>query len=120
MAETPTSQSTVPDNPAALWTGRIPVLADVFDARRQIRPYLDPTPAIRSEPLSELLGCNVIVKCESLLPTGAFKIRGGINLISRMTPEQLSRGIVAAQSSVRSGAGSRRGTSRWMAVSAIM
>jgi threonine dehydratase len=74
----------------------VPTLADVFDARTVIRPYLAPTPAIRSEPLSDLLGCNVIVKCESLLPTGAFKIRGGINLMSRLPADQLQRGVVAA------------------------
>jgi threonine dehydratase len=51
---------------------------------------------IRSEAISELLGCNVILKCESLLPTGAFKIRGGINYMSRLSPEQLRRGVVAA------------------------
>ena len=96
MAESPSTSITNPDAPAALWTGPVPTLADVFEARLQIRPYLNPTPAIRSEPLSELLGCNVIVKAESLLPTGAFKIRGGINLMSRLSREQLNRGIVAA------------------------
>ena len=82
--------------PARLWGGPIPTLADVFKARSVIQPYLNPSPMIRSESLSELLGCNVILKCESLMPTGAFKIRGGVNYMSRLTREQLDRGVVAA------------------------
>lgn len=79
-----------------LWTGPVPTLAGVFKARSVIRPYLNPSPMIRSDSISSLLGCNVILKCESLMPTGAFKIRGGINYMSRLTPEQLRRGVVAA------------------------
>lgn len=99
MAVSPSPQSETSSSRAGaprLWEGRIPTLADVFDARAVIRPYLAPSPTIRSESLSDLLGCNVIVKVESLLPTGAFKVRGGINLISRLTSEQLARGVVAA------------------------
>jgi threonine dehydratase len=81
---------------ARLWNGPIPTLADVFKAHAVIRPHLAASPAIRSESLSALLGCNVIVKCESLLPTGAFKVRGGINYLSRLTREQLDRGVIAA------------------------
>lgn len=79
-----------------LWAGPVPTLADVFRARRIIRPYLDPSPTIRSESMSDLLGCNVILKCESLLPTGAFKVRGGINYMSRLSTEELQRVVVAA------------------------
>ncbi|GAC1449841.1 MAG: hypothetical protein NVSMB9_33920 [Isosphaeraceae bacterium] len=37
-----------------------------------------------------------MLKCENLNPTGAFKVRGGINLVSSLTPEERSRGVVAA------------------------
>lgn len=79
-----------------LWAGPVPTLADVFRARQVIRPYLDPSPMIRSEAMSELLGCDVVLKCESLLPTGAFKVRGGINYMSQLTLEERQRGVIAA------------------------
>jgi len=79
-----------------LWTGTIPTLADVFAARKRIRPYLQPTPFIESESLSEKLGFRLLIKCESLNPTSAFKVRGGINLISQLSDEQRERGVVGA------------------------
>ncbi len=78
------------------WTGSIPTLADVFAARKAIRPYLKPTPLLDVESLSERFGCRILVKCENLNPTGAFKIRGGINLMSKLSDEARARGVVAA------------------------
>jgi threonine dehydratase len=81
---------------ADLWTGALPTLADVFRARAVIRNYLKPTPAIESAALSERMGCRVIVKCENLQPIGAFKVRGGIYLLSQLTDEQRAAGVVGA------------------------
>jgi threonine dehydratase len=58
-----------------------PTLADVFVARARLRPYLPPTPLVAAPALSEALGCEVRLKLESLQPIGAFKVRGGVNLI---------------------------------------
>lgn len=74
----------------------IPTLVDVLDARRQIGPYLRPTPLYEYPALSALLGTELWVKHENHQPTGAFKVRGGINLISRLTPEERKRGVIAA------------------------
>jgi threonine dehydratase len=82
--------------PAELWTGPQPGLADVYRAHAVIRKYLSPTPAIESAALSERMGCRVIVKCENLQPIGAFKVRGGVYLLSQMTDEQRRAGVVAA------------------------
>ena len=79
-----------------LWSGPLPTLRDSYRARAVLRRYLKPTPAIESPALSERMGCRVVVKCENLQPIGAFKIRGGIYLLSKMTPEQRQRGVVAA------------------------
>jgi threonine dehydratase len=46
--------------------------------------------------LDEATGMNLWVKHENHNPTGAFKIRGGINLVSTLTPEERARGIVTA------------------------
>ena len=42
------------------------------------------------------LGCRIVLKCENLNPTGAFKVRGGMNLLAALTPEERTRGVVAA------------------------
>ncbi len=60
----------------------VPTLRDVLRAEVTIRPYLDETPVLRPPALEEALGTEVHVKCENLQPIGAFKVRGGVNLIA--------------------------------------
>ena len=71
-------------------------LADVLEARRAIAPYLLRTPLHSYPGLRELVGAEVHVKHENHLPTGAFKVRGGINLVSRLEPGERARGLVTA------------------------
>ncbi len=73
-----------------------PRLHDVFLARTVIDKYLDPTPLLYSEALSNKLGFDLWLKLENLQPIGAFKIRGGIYLISKLSAEQKTRGVVSA------------------------
>lgn len=58
-----------------------PTYEDVLAARKFISPYLPKTPLVRLPKLSEELGCDYYAKLENLQPTGAFKVRGGINLV---------------------------------------
>ena len=74
----------------------IPTLDDVYRARRVIAPYLRPTPLVRSDALSELLGCQAYLKCENVQPIGVFKVRGGINLVSSLSDEERRRGVITA------------------------
>jgi threonine dehydratase len=74
----------------------IPQLVDVLDARRVIAPHLDPTPLRRYPLLDELLGAEAFVKHENQLPTGAFKVRGGVNLVARLTDDERRSGVCAA------------------------
>jgi threonine dehydratase len=67
---------------ATAWTGR-PSFEDVLAARDFLGAYLRPTPLIRREAVNAALGLDVWLKCENLLPTAAFKVRGGLNLIGR-------------------------------------
>ena len=67
---------------AAAWTGR-PSFEDVLAARDFLAAYLRPTPLIRRDAVNAALGLDVWLKCENLLPTAAFKVRGGLNLIGR-------------------------------------
>ncbi|TMG65422.1 MAG: threonine/serine dehydratase [Chloroflexi bacterium] len=73
-----------------------PTFADVLDAARQIRPYLTPTPLRRYPALERLVGTELHVKHENHNPTGAFKVRGGINLVSRLSDDERRRGVIAA------------------------
>ncbi|HET6948294.1 MAG TPA: threonine/serine dehydratase [bacterium] len=75
---------------------QIPSLADVLRARIQIRPYLRPTPLYTYAALNRLVGTEVWVKHENHQPVGAFKVRGGVNLISQLSPEDRKRGVIAA------------------------
>jgi threonine dehydratase len=74
----------------------IPDLADVLAARDRIAPYLRPTPLHRYPALDELTGARVRVKHENHQPMGAFKVRGGVNLISQLGPAERDRGVVTA------------------------
>jgi threonine dehydratase len=74
----------------------VPTLADVVEARRRIAPYLQPTPLYTYAALDELLGCEVYVKHENHQPTGAFKVRGGVNLVGQLTADERRRGVIAA------------------------
>jgi threonine dehydratase len=73
-----------------------PVFADVLKARKRISPYLDKTPLLHYPSLSKVLGFEAYVKHENYQPTGAFKIRGGINLISQLSPQERKRGVITA------------------------
>lgn len=73
-----------------------PTLADVVAARDRIRPYLVPTPLRNYPSLDRLTGAEVWVKHENLHPTGAFKVRGGVNLIAQMDGATRARGVVTA------------------------
>jgi threonine dehydratase len=73
-----------------------PTLADVLRARAAIAPYLRPTPTVVPEALCEALGCRAVVKCDNLNPTGAFKVRGGVYLLSQLDPAERARGVIAA------------------------
>jgi threonine dehydratase len=74
----------------------LPTFADVLDAKRRIAPYLRPTPLYRYAALDELLGADVFVKHENHQPVGAFKVRGGVNLISQLGEEERERGVISA------------------------
>ena len=75
---------------------QIPTLDDVRAAGRRIAPHLQPTPLYPHGALTELVGTKVFVKHENHLPTGAFKVRGGINLVSQLSEDERRGGVVTA------------------------
>lgn len=72
--------------------------AGVQDAARQIAGHAVRTPLIESPALNERLGGRVLMKAETLQVAGAFKFRGAYNRISRLTADELKRGVVAYSS----------------------
>jgi threonine dehydratase len=81
---------------ASMSAPSVPTFADVLDARRRIAPYLRPTPLFRYEALSDRVGTQVWVKHENHQPVGAFKVRGGVNLVAQLSAEERASGVIAA------------------------
>jgi len=75
---------------------KAPELKDIITAHQRIKPYLNPSPLFTYPTLNEYLGFTAYIKHENYNPTGAFKIRGGINLISQLTPEDKEKGVITA------------------------
>src|SRR5437899_3423470 len=67
----------------------VPTRDDVERARATIGPRLARTPLLQNRTLSARL------KCELLQRTGSFKVRGALNKLSSLTPEQKQRGVIA-------------------------
>jgi threonine dehydratase len=72
-----------------------PTYADVVAAAPVVRRHLQPTPLYEWAALSQLLGCRYYLKHENHTPTTAFKVRGGIYLVSRLSEDERRRGIIA-------------------------
>ena len=77
---------------------QVPTLRDVYRAKKTIAPYIARTPLHYSPGLSEMLSAEVYLKHEEYLPLGAFKGRGGINLLANLSDEEKERGLITASS----------------------
>lgn len=74
----------------------LPTTADVIRARRVVEQHLPRTPLVRSEALSAEFDADVYLKREDTLPTGAFKVRGGVTLVSQLASEFHDPGVITA------------------------
>jgi len=74
------------------WFGAIEAAAE------RIRPHVRATPVDPSPGLSRLGEAEVWLKMEHLQTTGSFKLRGAMNRLLLLSPEERRRGIVAASS----------------------
>ncbi|HET9626253.1 MAG TPA: threo-3-hydroxy-L-aspartate ammonia-lyase [Kofleriaceae bacterium] len=71
---------------------------DVVAAAGRIAGHAHKTPALRSRFVDDLLGAEVVFKCENFQRTGAFKFRGAFNALSRFSAAQRRAGVVAFSS----------------------
>ena len=72
-----------------------PTYDDVLAAVPIVHRYLCRTPLLEWPALSQLLGCRYWLKHENHLPTTAFKVRGGVNLVSQLSDAERRRGVLA-------------------------
>ncbi|MGW4720248.1 threonine ammonia-lyase [Nocardia sp. NPDC004260] len=69
-------------------------MPDILRARNLLAGKLPPTPAWSYPILDQVAGTHVLVKHENVQPTGAFKVRGGLNLLANMSPQDRARGVL--------------------------
>jgi threonine dehydratase len=74
----------------------VPTLADFEQALTNVRQVAFETPVLHSNFLSNLVGQEVFLKAENLQRTGAYKLRGAFNRMSKLTAAERKRGVVAA------------------------
>jgi threonine dehydratase len=70
-------------------------LPDIHAARETVYRTLQPTPLLKHPLLDLETGLDIRVKHENHNPTGAFKIRGGLNLVARLSAGE-RRGVATA------------------------
>lgn len=73
-------------------------LQDIQEAAERIGPFIRHTPILRETSMDKSLGCEVYLKPEMLQITGAFKLRGALNKILSLTPDERKQGIIATSS----------------------
>ena len=73
-----------------------PTFEDVLAARDRIAPHLQPTALNRYPALDALVGTETWVKHENHQPVGAFKVRGGVNLVAQLSEDERRRGVISA------------------------
>ncbi len=73
-----------------------PTLAEFVAAQSVVSEVAQETPIEVSRFLGEVLGVPVTMKCENLQRTGAYKVRGAYNRMSKLSADERARGVVAA------------------------
>jgi threonine dehydratase len=76
----------------------IPSQRDISDTYDRIKPYVHRTPVLSSTLLNELSSAFVVFKCENFQKMGAFKMRGAVNAILKLSEEQKQMGVITHSS----------------------
>jgi threo-3-hydroxy-L-aspartate ammonia-lyase len=76
----------------------LPTYADVTAAAARLAGHAHRTPVLRSRTADQLLGAELVFKCENLQRSGSFKFRGAFNALARFGPEERRAGVVAFSS----------------------
>jgi threonine dehydratase len=73
-----------------------PTLAEFELAHQNVMQVALETPILKSNYLTKITGQEVYLKCENLQRTGAYKLRGAYNRMSKLTAAERKKGVVAA------------------------
>ncbi len=76
----------------------LPDKSSIAAAHERIRSYIHHTPVLTSESVDALAGCTLFFKCENFQKVGAFKARGAMNAILKLTPAQREKGVATHSS----------------------
>lgn len=79
-------------------TQNIPTWDDINDASNRISGYIHKTPVLSSSQLNSLSGCYLYFKCENFQKVGAFKARGALNAVLRLSEEERKKGVATHSS----------------------
>ena len=71
---------------------------DVREAAERLKGIAHLTPVATSRTLDERLSARLFLKCENLQRGGAFKFRGAYNAVSKLEPQERSRGVLTYSS----------------------
>ena len=71
---------------------------DIESAHARVRSHAHRTPVLTSATFDRRLSTELFFKCENFQKIGAFKIRGAVNTLSQLSPEELERGVVTHSS----------------------
>ena len=96
-AEVPAPWGSRGDIPDPALAGVV-TIDDVRAAAARIEGIAVRTPALRFPALDDLVGAEVVLKCENLQPIGAFKLRGGVNAMRRLDDDRRARGVITYSS----------------------
>ena len=70
----------------------------LIDVHNRIKPFIHKTPVLSSSLVNDMVGANLVFKCENFQKMGAFKMRGAANAILSLTEEERQRGVVTHSS----------------------
>lgn len=95
-------------------------LTEIEAASRRLTGVIVPTPLLPADAVSEAVGAQVRLKCESLQRAGSFKIRGAFNFVSQLSDDQVARGIITYSSGNHAQAVALAGKLRGVRVVVVM
>ena len=79
-------------------TAEKPIKQTLIETHNRIKPFIHKTPVLSSSLIDDMVGANIVFKCENFQKMGAFKMRGAANAILSLSEEERQRGVVTHSS----------------------
>jgi len=75
-----------------------PTKEQLLETHKRIKPFIHNTPVLSSSLINEMVGADIVFKCENFQKMGAFKMRGAANAILSLSDDERQRGVVTHSS----------------------